>query len=258
MPPMRRPSSSAGWKACSGWPGRAAALRRTCLNRRDGHVGQQQAADGLVDAAPLAQPAPPARSTAAPATTAPAAHTSDRAGDVARQRQHIGQRRRRPARPAPARPRRRSPPARRAPGCATHSAVSISGAARCSVFCQREPVAEGALEQQHPGLDRAHPGEPDEHAEQQQRRRRWRPTGRAMSVSVSACTPGMGRAFAVVIPGGDQRHPGSGSPPSPAPLDGPAPVMTLRGSDRADHAFDQVVHLLQLQVGLLEGLARRR
>jgi hypothetical protein len=56
-------------------------------------------------------------------------------------------------------------------GMATHRAVSISGAARCSVFCQREPVAERTLEQQAPHLQWAHTRKPHEHAEQQQRRR---------------------------------------------------------------------------------------
>jgi hypothetical protein len=56
-------------------------------------------------------------------------------------------------------------------GMATHSAVSISGAARCSVFCQENQSPKAPLNsstQTSTGLD---PRKPDEHAEQQQRQR---------------------------------------------------------------------------------------
>ena len=192
------------------------------LEERDRGVGEQQARDRLVDAAVLAQRAgqrdPGARRPPSPAT-----HTQRGADDVAGQRHRIRQRRRRRAPPSTSAP---SPPMMIRParaGSATHSAVSISGAARCSVFCHENQSPNAPLNSSVQVSTGLAPPSQTKHAEQQQRARpARRPAGRrraAVSVRTAA------RASR-----GDQAE----------PID----------------AFDEVVHLLELDVGLLDRLAR--
>src|SRR5437764_12716827 len=102
-------------------------------------------------------------------------------------------------------------------GSATHSAVSISGAARCSVFCH---------ENQSPNA----------------------PLNRIVQVSTGLAPPSQ------------TKPPTSSSAASSAPT-GKATSSAFtstpeRASGRADHAFDEIVHLLELDVGLLDRLAR--
>ena len=100
-------------------------------------VGQQQAADGLVDAAVWRSPPASAIHSAADD------HAGQRHRDLHDERRRACQQRARP-RPRPAAQHQRAfaaddHQAERA-GSAVHSAVSISGAARCSVFCHENQV----------------------------------------------------------------------------------------------------------------------
>ena len=169
MPPMRSPSASERVDGLFRLAGSRSGAFDQVLEEADGDVGQQQAADGLVDAAVLAQPAgqrDPRR----------AGHG---AGDAQRPRVPTtfagsGSAYGSAAQASPPSTSAPSPPMITSParaGIATHSAVSISGAARCSVFCHENQSPKAPLNSMHPDLHRAHAGEPDEHAEQQQRRR---------------------------------------------------------------------------------------
>ena len=90
------------------------------------------------------------------------------AGDVAGQRQACASaaQARPPSTSAPSPPMIRGP---RAPGMATHRAVSISGAARCSVFCHENQSPNAPLNSSSQTSSRVDAGERDEDAEQQQR-----------------------------------------------------------------------------------------
>src|SRR6187455_815199 len=103
-------------------------------------------------------------------------------------------------------------------GKATHNAVSISGAARCSVFCQ---------ENQSPNA----------------------PLNRIVQVSTGLAPPSQ------------TKPPKSSSAAASAPTGKQtsraftASRRSRRRSGRADHPFDEVAHLLELDVGLLDRLA---
>ena len=152
-----------GGGACSSWLGRAASQR--CLNQPMAG-GRQQTADGLVHAAGLAQPNPPAQSTAhrpvhrhRKVRRCPA-HWRAKAAHAAAQR--------RPNRPVPGAltadddesgPRGQGhAQGREHQGCGALWGV-LPGI----------PVAKRALEQQRPHLHGAHTRKPDKHAKQRQR-----------------------------------------------------------------------------------------
>ena len=109
------------------------------VHDRDGDVGQQQAGDRLVDAAVVAQRAGQRRSRAPP-TSAPASAMASqhaRAAAAPSSGTATAAAARPPSTSAP------SPPIIIRPsraGSATHSAVRISGAARCSVFWSENQV----------------------------------------------------------------------------------------------------------------------
>src|SRR5450631_2647876 len=115
-----------------------------------------------------------------------------------------------------------SPPMMMSParaGSATHSAVSISGAARVKVFCH---------ENQSPNA----------------------PLNSSAQVSTGLTPPSQ------------TNRPNSSKAPISAPIGSRASTRLLRTgrpslrSHRADHAFDEIVHLLEFGVGLLQRLAR--
>src|SRR4051812_33554213 len=125
------------------------------------------------------------------------------------------------AQPMPPRTSAPSPPMMTRPariGIATHRAVSISGAARCSVFCQENQLPKAPLN------------------------------------SVFHTSTGLAPAKAT-------KTPNSPSAATMAATGSAASRRTARmgwSSGRvADHAFDQVVHLLQHRVGLPDRLAGR-
>src|SRR5450830_1823670 len=103
-------------------------------------------------------------------------------------------------------------------GSATHSAVSISGAARCRVFCHEKASPKAPLK-----------------------------SSQAMSNGST--------------PASQTSAPNTSSAAARAPMVRAISRRALRmmeavwASDRADHAFDEVVHLFELKVGLLEHLA---
>ena len=103
------------------------------LEQRDRDVAQQQAGDGLVDAPPLPQHA---RQRHPQRRQQRARRQHHRAAEhAARQRASTYGSAAQPSAPSASAP---SPPITVSPACAgsaTASAVSISGAARCSVFC---------------------------------------------------------------------------------------------------------------------------
>src|SRR5215207_8757954 len=133
-----------------------------------------------------------------------------------------------------ARPAQASPPNTTAPsppmtvkparaGMATHRAVSIRGAARCSVFCQEYQSPNAPLNsssQTSRGLTPANQ------------------TNTPNSPSAAMMAPAGSRMLASELRMNED-------------VSGP---RRSGGSHGADHAFDEVVHLFQLEVGLLEDL----
>jgi hypothetical protein len=138
------------------------------LEDADGDVGQQQAADGFVDAAVLAQP--------------PREHDPQRAGECACDADHHrahdigGQRHRMRERGAgqAAEHQRAFTADDDQPRARGQRHAQRGEHQRCGALqgvLPREPVAERALEERRPHLHRIDAGKGDEHAEQQQRRR---------------------------------------------------------------------------------------
>ena len=114
-------------------------------------------------------------------------------------------------------------------GSATQRAVSISGAARCSVFCHENQSPNAPLKssiQVSTGLGAAAARRSS--AEQQQR-----------------------RPASAAAPAGRSSHRSDAFTAHHGSADG---ELTVAAHDRADDAFDEVVHLLELDVGLLERL----
>jgi hypothetical protein len=188
------------------------------LEEADGDVGEQQAADGLVDSRATGADQPASASHRAPAS-APARQHQQRAREAA-ERERMRQ-------------RRRGQPSQHQGAFAADDGEAGAGRNRDAQggehqrrgALQRvlpgEPVAERALEQDPPDLHRTRAGERHEHAEQRERRGDGGAGSRASLKSARmAAGP---RAYAGV----------------------------------ADHALDQVVHLLELDVALLVGRARR-
>src|SRR6185436_6803376 len=99
-------------------------------------------------------------------------------------------------------------------GIATQSAVSISGAARCSVFCQENQSPKAPLNR------------------------------------ISHTSTGL-------APAKETNRPNSARAARMAPAGSRASFSKARmrrsSGGVADHAFDQVVHLLQLDIALLQG-----
>ena len=126
-------------------------------------------------------------------------------------------------------------------GSATHSAVSSSGAARCSVFCSENQVPKPPRPHQREELQRRLALHQQEQGEDRQ------PT---------AAAPASGMAMASAPP---QADPIRGPPASggadrlEGAIQGDAHRPSLRRSGgRADDALDQVVHAFELDRGLGE------
>ena len=209
---------------------------------RDGDVGHEQAGDRLVDAAAGAhepdQTDPQCADRAAGnrhhdvhANAAAAPATSGAIAAAARP----------PSTTAP------SPPMTTSPSCAgsaTHSAVRSRGAARCSVFCSENALPKAPRQTSA----KKSPGDLSE-ADQKQRERRRRNekreqrNERALKPLAQPIACDRGRS----PPRARLRVSSRGSEMLVTPL-----------RERADHALDEIIHLLKLDRGLRVGLACAR
>ena len=229
---------------CPGWPGACPrpdrARRRLVQARRvahrpldevledaDGDVVEEQAADGLVDAA-VARAARPERATHAP----PTASTRRRPCAVSDDPRRCAPRARGRDRPprAPPMTSAPSPPMMMRPSCAgraVQSAVSMSGRRAQQRVLQREPDAERAAVHLVVDVERRWPPRAP------RRRRRSRTTRHPASGMPTAST-------ATTI---EQR-----TSAAAARVCTPTGSVVTTGSSR--HAFDEVRHLLERDVGL--------
>src|SRR3954468_17975571 len=154
----------------------------------------------------------PASATQAPPMTAPAMQTMVVPSRPAFGTAWPSQAQARPPSTSAPSPPMTTRPARA--GSATHSAVSISGAARCSVFCHAKLLPNAPLKSV------AH-------------------TSTGLAPWKATNTPNSRSAAAMAATGRSRLR------------------SMVATSDRADDAFHQVVHLLELEVGLHHRLAGR-